>query len=316
MLLDWQVDTVLYISSVPASKPLWCYSVHHWLVNTVQRSPFLKNTVLTTGDSNFAIWRESVLVTTRTNVTASSSRGENFTFSNEPTSRKVPSYCHQTLSKCARRHAGPRQDQPSSTSERRTEELRCGICWRRPANLRLSRSTSPTPRSPASNPGWPSVRCTLTIYTCNRCTIQMLKVLSIDYSLNWHWHPSLKTTLENWFLPNSNCFLTRILFLHSQAALPGCDRWARNAACIRNPKKSQSRLKGRGEFSIFVREEFVLVTEILFFFFPSSTACNKDHNRHLCLSEFLVHSMHASQNVHPADFPSFVPAEHLYGKIL
>lgn len=48
----------------PASKPIWCFSVHHWLVNTVQRSPFLKNAVLTTGDSNFAIWRESVLVTT------------------------------------------------------------------------------------------------------------------------------------------------------------------------------------------------------------------------------------------------------------
>ncbi|XP_075901198.1 dynein axonemal intermediate chain 3 [Nelusetta ayraudi] len=44
-----------------ASKPLWCFSVHHWLVNTVQRSPFLKNTMLTTGDSNFAIWRENVL---------------------------------------------------------------------------------------------------------------------------------------------------------------------------------------------------------------------------------------------------------------
>lgn len=60
VLLDWPV------ASLPASKPLWCFSVHHWLVNTVQRSPFLKNTVLTTGDSNFAIWRESVLVTTPT----------------------------------------------------------------------------------------------------------------------------------------------------------------------------------------------------------------------------------------------------------
>lgn len=60
VLLDWPV------SSLAASKPLWCFSVHHWLVNTVQRSPFLKNTVLTTGDSNFAIWRENVLVTTPT----------------------------------------------------------------------------------------------------------------------------------------------------------------------------------------------------------------------------------------------------------
>lgn len=78
MQLDWQVDAELSVSSFPASKPLWCFSVHHWLVNTVQRSPFLKNTVLTTGDSNFAIWRESVLVTTRTNVTASSNQDENF----------------------------------------------------------------------------------------------------------------------------------------------------------------------------------------------------------------------------------------------
>lgn len=154
LLLDWQIDI-----SLPASKPLWCFSVHHWLVNTVQRSPFLKNTVLTTGDSNFAIWRESVLVTTRTNVVAFSIREEIFTFSNEPTSRKVLSYCHQTLSKCAQRHAGPRQNLPSSTSEKRMEELRCGTCWRRPANLHLSRSTSPTPRSPASNPGLLSVRC-------------------------------------------------------------------------------------------------------------------------------------------------------------
>lgn len=53
----------------PASKPIWCFSVHHWLVNTVHRSPFLKNAVLTTGDSNFAIWRESVLVTTSVSST-------------------------------------------------------------------------------------------------------------------------------------------------------------------------------------------------------------------------------------------------------
>uniref|UniRef100_A0A3Q4AE57 Uncharacterized protein n=1 Tax=Mola mola TaxID=94237 RepID=A0A3Q4AE57_MOLML len=51
-------------SSLPGSKPLHCFNVHHWLVNTVQRSPFLKDIILTAGDSNFAIWKDDVMVTT------------------------------------------------------------------------------------------------------------------------------------------------------------------------------------------------------------------------------------------------------------
>ncbi|KAM8890145.1 dynein axonemal intermediate chain 3 [Synchiropus picturatus] len=41
-------------------KPLLCHNVHHCSVNTVQRSPFLKDVVLTGSSWNFAIWREGV----------------------------------------------------------------------------------------------------------------------------------------------------------------------------------------------------------------------------------------------------------------
>lgn len=48
---------------VAGTKPLHCFSVHHWVVNTVQRSPFFKNIILSVGEWNFAIWREEVMVT-------------------------------------------------------------------------------------------------------------------------------------------------------------------------------------------------------------------------------------------------------------
>ncbi|XP_074523900.1 dynein axonemal intermediate chain 3 isoform X2 [Halichoeres trimaculatus] len=35
-------------------------SVHHWFVNTVERSPFFKDIILTVGSWNFAIWKEGV----------------------------------------------------------------------------------------------------------------------------------------------------------------------------------------------------------------------------------------------------------------
>ncbi|XP_026201778.1 WD repeat-containing protein 63 isoform X2 [Anabas testudineus] len=44
-----------------SSKPLHCSNIHHWLVNTVQRSPFFKDIILTTGGWNFAIWKEGVM---------------------------------------------------------------------------------------------------------------------------------------------------------------------------------------------------------------------------------------------------------------
>ncbi|XP_034036690.1 WD repeat-containing protein 63 [Thalassophryne amazonica] len=42
-------------------KPLQCSPIHHWLVNSVQRSPFFKDIILTAGGWNFAIWKEGVM---------------------------------------------------------------------------------------------------------------------------------------------------------------------------------------------------------------------------------------------------------------
>ncbi|XP_030583005.1 dynein axonemal intermediate chain 3 isoform X2 [Archocentrus centrarchus] len=44
-----------------SGKPLLCFGTHHWSVNTIQRSPFFKDVVLTTGGWNFAIWKEDVM---------------------------------------------------------------------------------------------------------------------------------------------------------------------------------------------------------------------------------------------------------------
>uniref|UniRef100_A0A3Q3FCA5 Dynein axonemal intermediate chain 3 n=1 Tax=Labrus bergylta TaxID=56723 RepID=A0A3Q3FCA5_9LABR len=44
-----------------SEKPLHCSSIHHWIVNTVQRSPFFKDIILTVGAWDFAIWREGVM---------------------------------------------------------------------------------------------------------------------------------------------------------------------------------------------------------------------------------------------------------------
>lgn len=63
--VSWKIFTVSScLSSLSGAKPFHCFSIHHWLVNAVQRSPFLKDIILTTGDSNFAIWKEDVMVTT------------------------------------------------------------------------------------------------------------------------------------------------------------------------------------------------------------------------------------------------------------
>ncbi|XP_055364183.1 dynein axonemal intermediate chain 3 isoform X2 [Betta splendens] len=44
-----------------SSKPLHCCNIHHGMVNTVQRSPFFKDIILTIGGWNFAIWKEGVM---------------------------------------------------------------------------------------------------------------------------------------------------------------------------------------------------------------------------------------------------------------
>uniref|UniRef100_A0A3Q3VLL7 Uncharacterized protein n=1 Tax=Mola mola TaxID=94237 RepID=A0A3Q3VLL7_MOLML len=54
---DWKLEKD-DSGQLQSSKPLHCFNVHHWLVNTVQRSPFLKDIILTAGDSNFAIWKD------------------------------------------------------------------------------------------------------------------------------------------------------------------------------------------------------------------------------------------------------------------
>ncbi|XP_016526274.1 dynein axonemal intermediate chain 3 isoform X1 [Poecilia formosa] len=57
---DWKMESD--DSGRPhSSKPFACFNTHHWLVNTVQRSPFFKDILLTTGGWNFAIWKEGVM---------------------------------------------------------------------------------------------------------------------------------------------------------------------------------------------------------------------------------------------------------------
>ncbi|KAJ0065443.1 hypothetical protein NL108_010717, partial [Boleophthalmus pectinirostris] len=57
---DWKMEKD--DSGRPQSgKPLHCLSIHHWLVNTVQRSPFFRDIILTIGGWNFAIWKEGVM---------------------------------------------------------------------------------------------------------------------------------------------------------------------------------------------------------------------------------------------------------------
>uniref|UniRef100_A0AAV2KRL2 WD repeat-containing protein 63 n=1 Tax=Knipowitschia caucasica TaxID=637954 RepID=A0AAV2KRL2_KNICA len=44
-----------------SGKPQRCLSVHHWMVNAIQRSPFFKDIILTVGGWNFAIWKEGFM---------------------------------------------------------------------------------------------------------------------------------------------------------------------------------------------------------------------------------------------------------------
>lgn len=55
---DWKIEQD---DGPQSGKALHCLGLHHWLVNTVQRSPFFKDIVLTTGGWNFAIWKEGVM---------------------------------------------------------------------------------------------------------------------------------------------------------------------------------------------------------------------------------------------------------------
>ncbi|XP_037626290.1 dynein intermediate chain 3, axonemal isoform X1 [Sebastes umbrosus] len=57
---DWKMEKDVS-GRLQSAKVLHCYSIHHRLVNTVQRSPFFKDIILTTGSWNFAIWKEGVM---------------------------------------------------------------------------------------------------------------------------------------------------------------------------------------------------------------------------------------------------------------
>ncbi|XP_041862444.1 dynein intermediate chain 3, axonemal [Melanotaenia boesemani] len=57
---DWKVEKDMS-GQLFSAKPLYCFNAHHYLVNTMQRSPFFKDIILTIGSWNFAIWQEGVM---------------------------------------------------------------------------------------------------------------------------------------------------------------------------------------------------------------------------------------------------------------
>uniref|UniRef100_A0A673CAJ7 WD repeat domain 63 n=1 Tax=Sphaeramia orbicularis TaxID=375764 RepID=A0A673CAJ7_9TELE len=59
---DWKLEKD-DSGRLQSAKPLHCLRIHHSMVKTVQRSPFFKDIILTTGSWNFAIWKEGVMVT-------------------------------------------------------------------------------------------------------------------------------------------------------------------------------------------------------------------------------------------------------------
>ncbi|XP_029905060.1 dynein axonemal intermediate chain 3 [Myripristis murdjan] len=58
---DWRLEKDNDSGRLHSAKPLHCFNVHDWWVNTVQRSPFFKDVILTVGGWNFAIWKEGVM---------------------------------------------------------------------------------------------------------------------------------------------------------------------------------------------------------------------------------------------------------------
>ncbi|XP_055486751.1 dynein axonemal intermediate chain 3 [Leucoraja erinacea] len=58
--VDWQVEKDLDTGKMTTPHPAYCYSVHDGPVNSVQRSPFFDDIILTTGGWTIAIWKEGV----------------------------------------------------------------------------------------------------------------------------------------------------------------------------------------------------------------------------------------------------------------
>ncbi|XP_062872021.1 dynein axonemal intermediate chain 3 [Trichomycterus rosablanca] len=58
---DWKQEKDNESGRLYSPKPTHCFRVHDSLVNTVLRSPFYKDVILTVGGWNFAIWKEGVM---------------------------------------------------------------------------------------------------------------------------------------------------------------------------------------------------------------------------------------------------------------
>ncbi|XP_067892433.1 dynein axonemal intermediate chain 3 isoform X2 [Heterodontus francisci] len=58
--VDWQVERDIDTGKMTTPRPTHCYSAHDGPVNTVRRSPFFRDIVLTVGGWTFAIWKEGV----------------------------------------------------------------------------------------------------------------------------------------------------------------------------------------------------------------------------------------------------------------
>uniref|UniRef100_A0A3Q4N2J0 Dynein axonemal intermediate chain 3 n=1 Tax=Neolamprologus brichardi TaxID=32507 RepID=A0A3Q4N2J0_NEOBR len=66
---DWKLEEDEFGRKFSA-KPLLCFRTHAWFVNTMQRSPFFKDILLTTGGWNLAIWKEGVMVLSKQEYSA------------------------------------------------------------------------------------------------------------------------------------------------------------------------------------------------------------------------------------------------------
>ncbi|XP_069497800.1 dynein axonemal intermediate chain 3 [Ambystoma mexicanum] len=58
---NWKMEKDSDSGRMIGQKPTFCFKIHDGLVNTVQRSPFFKDIILTVGGWNFAIWQEGVI---------------------------------------------------------------------------------------------------------------------------------------------------------------------------------------------------------------------------------------------------------------
>ncbi|XDV46667.1 hypothetical protein PO909_014511 [Leuciscus waleckii] len=58
---DWKMEKDNDSGRLFSAKPTHHFPAHHTLVNTVSRSPFFKDIILTVGSFSFAIWKEGVM---------------------------------------------------------------------------------------------------------------------------------------------------------------------------------------------------------------------------------------------------------------